>query len=363
MKVRLKINAKTLRDLGVRHLEKAVFAGALALLVASICWAFGRNRFEFTPREMAKISGNVRQAIKNSDPSATRQAPDYAKIAARIGVPIESGPYVARNWAVDGDASPTPRLRTTPSVQPVTGLRATSGRGAVAVAGDRGTRATRGIYWVVLTGVYDYGRQREEAEELFRPCLFRVPEVVGFKVERADATTPKDEADLRWASLDTAAALAQFRLFQGERRELAHWQTEDGRRQRASPGPVRPPGGPHRVGRREGLPAGPVAATAPSRLGRRYRGAGKSRSLPAGDGGKDARRRRWNKSRRSEEGSEEGSEEEAGRRSKYREHALARIIHERGTSPARCAMVTRSVSEANSVGHPRLRFGLRLARE
>jgi hypothetical protein len=42
---------------------------------------------------------------------------------------------------------------------------------------------------------------------------------------------------------------------------------------------------------------------------------------------------------------------------------LARIIHERGTSPARCAMVTRSVSEANSVGHPRLRFGLRLARE
>jgi hypothetical protein len=44
-------------------------------------------------------------------------------------------------------------------------------------------------------------------------------------------------------------------------------------------------------------------------------------------------------------------------------YALSRIIHERGTSPARCAMVTRSVSEANSVGHPRLRFGLRLARE
>ncbi len=38
---------------------------------------------------------------------------------------------------------------------------------------------------------------------------------------------------------------------------------------------------------------------------------------------------------------------------------LARMIHGQDDRGAECAIITRSVSEANSVSRPRLRFGLR----
>jgi hypothetical protein len=224
MKIKLKIDAKTLQDFGIRHVEKAVFGGAIAFLMLFVYQAFGRSVFPFTPEELTKISENVKLAIKNSDATATRQSPNYPMIATRIRLPIESRPYELKiPW--DLPVFPTPKTRPSLDARPITELRAASGHGQVTSTGDRGSRVPGGIYWVVLTGVYDYGGQRKEAEELYRSCLYRtakdIPEVVGFKVERADVTTPEDEAKLTWVSLDVAAALAKFKLFQGQGRELA----------------------------------------------------------------------------------------------------------------------------------------------
>jgi hypothetical protein len=48
---------------------------------------------------------------------------------------------------------------------------------------------------------------------------------------------------------------------------------------------------------------------------------------------------------------------------KTRRMGQARIIHGQDDRRAECAIVTRSVSEANSFSRPRLRFALRLGRE
>jgi len=261
MKLKVKFDAQSIKEFFIHHTEKIVFGGAVLVLLLLAYRAMGREQLNFKPEELTKWADEADRHIQSTPAKPSRTPTDYLKKGEGIRTPIEEQLYqYVAVWdplLFGGKA-----LRGVPPVFPVEELRVAAGHGAVPAntasgsgeAGGFGSGgmmpggampepgmmgmpgmmgssgpATEGLRWVVLTGVIPDAKQREEAlasfegTELPQPSWDRrqdIPELVYYKVERAEVSGESDHQQLTWTPIHVLKAMRRAQQFRGATRDV-----------------------------------------------------------------------------------------------------------------------------------------------
>jgi hypothetical protein len=259
MKLKVKFDSQSIKEFFIHHTEKIVFGGVLLILVLLGYRAMGREQLNFKPEDLTKAADDADRHIQSTPPKETRTLTDYLKKGEGIRTPIEEQLYqYVAVWdplLFGGKA-----LRGAPPLFPVEELRVAAGHGAVPARAGTGSseggfgsggmmpggmsepgmmgmpgmmggtgQAMEGLRWVVLTGVIPDAKQREEAlasfegTELPTPNWDRrqdIPEVVYYKVERAEVSSESDGQQLNWTPIHVLKAMLQAKQFGGTTRDV-----------------------------------------------------------------------------------------------------------------------------------------------
>ena len=214
MKIKLKIDKKTVQQFLIQHGEKIGLGCALLLVLLIVYSAFSTMRgqkFNKTPEELIKRVGEKETLIGQTKPETGLTVPDYVAKAKKSRDKIVEGPYA---YAVDINPAifPTRRLRPTPPLFAVQDLRPTAELGAFAVlarnaraGADRNATEVGGRRWVSLTGLVPVKKQETEYKEAFSGTVQQyspqtdVPDYLGYWVERIEVASPGDAVNPDWS--------------------------------------------------------------------------------------------------------------------------------------------------------------------
>jgi hypothetical protein len=245
MKLKLKLDKKTLLDFLIQNVEKIVF-GIITLIFLMMLYSSltGTSRYEKTPEQLqkdakagrdeierttfdgyteAKLSESSSTSAAGTSPTGTtgasatpttgslppampgKEIPDYVKQAKHSRDKIEEKPY-AMTAPLDKRLFRAKRLRTDPVVLTVQDMRAVAGMGAFQVVQrdadepGTGTERVRGKRWIVVTGLVPIEKQEAAYLEAFqaspgydaaRDC----PQYIGYWVQRLEVTGQEGELD------------------------------------------------------------------------------------------------------------------------------------------------------------------------
>lgn len=238
MKLKIRLDAQSIQEFSLAHVEKLVFGLMILVLFLFVYSALGRERLSFTPADLTRESEDADRYIETTEGKSTREVVAYGKKAPDIKAPIEEQHYQHLSlW--DPPLFDQKRKRGDPPLFPVEELRAAADRGPMPmtlVSGFRSTpgRMVEGVRWAVITGIIPDAKQREEALKAFagtqspraggdRDWRADVPQIVYYRIERAEVgdqaqDVPPDQ--LAWTPLHVRNAMKRAQEFRGSGREV-----------------------------------------------------------------------------------------------------------------------------------------------
>jgi hypothetical protein len=189
MKSKSKFDPKVIQQFFMDHTEKLVIGLVATLFLFFVYQSTLLDHYKKTPEELQQATSNASAKILNGP--ATKTAPKetpitpYADMIDQFKQPIDPGAYptpVGMFWKAD----PRLRLRESPEVLAAEQLRAIPGRGAVAEV-----NGTRGLRWIVVTGLVPYKKQLAEYQAKFASAtgydpVKDMPRYKGYFVQRAE---------------------------------------------------------------------------------------------------------------------------------------------------------------------------------
>ncbi len=207
MKPKVKLDADTIKQSLVEHVEKVLFGLVVLFFLFFVYRAIARERpIGFTPEVLKAEADEAEAKVRSSVTKAPDPRP-YGKDAKKIRDPIDEKVYLTKNrW--DGPIFPNPKPRLQPKLYALLEPRASAGMGAFSVMDtgrgpETGGMGMKGERWVVITGAFDWENQAKAYEDAFKDTLpldrrFDWPMYTYYRVERAevdpqDPNSPKDE--------------------------------------------------------------------------------------------------------------------------------------------------------------------------
>ncbi|HID78420.1 MAG TPA: hypothetical protein EYP56_20815 [Planctomycetaceae bacterium] len=227
MKGKMNFDLATVQQWLMDHVEKIVLASVVLVLLLFVYRAVTRGGYERTPEDLEQVVASAEQKIANGGFPVEADAENLAFGVERPELSVkgyeleELDPSI---WEKKG-------LRGMPDHYPVEDLRGTAGHGALAAAagfmsgeessapvmamGAGGTSPTKGVRWVVLTGLVPYAAQVEAYKEAFKDVEYHTPydqpRYFRVKVERAEVSDPSRPGQLKWEPVGVAGAWQQLR--------------------------------------------------------------------------------------------------------------------------------------------------------
>ena len=237
MKLKLKLDKKTIQDFLLQNVEKIVLGVVvlvfLLMLYSSLSTA---GRFDKTPEQLQADVAKGRHDIESTPPDPKLDVVDYVSQAKRSRVRIEEKPYVNPvTW--DPPLFESRPLRDAPPLFTVQDLRGSAGMGAFRTApaarldqperpaprAETDERALepgrlrpmmparaaggediRGQRWIVITGLVPIEKQETAYADTFKQSLGYDPQndypmYLGYWVERVEVASAADAANPDWS--------------------------------------------------------------------------------------------------------------------------------------------------------------------
>jgi len=207
MKPKVKLDADTIKQSLIEHVEKVLFGLVVLFFLFFVYRAIARERpIGFTPEELKAEADAAEAKVLSS----VTNAPGHRKFsneAKKLRDPIDEKDYLTKNYW-DPSPFPNPKPRLQPKLYALLEPRATAGMGAFSVMDtgrgpETGGMGMKGERWVVITGAIDWDNQVKSYEDAFKDTLpiaqrFDWPMYTYYRVERAevnpqDPNPPKDE--------------------------------------------------------------------------------------------------------------------------------------------------------------------------
>ena len=229
MKVKVKLDAKTLQELLLQNVEK-IGLGIVALIFLLMVYsAFNKvDRYERTPEQLIQAVQQGEETIKGTPPITDLKVQDYAARVERGRIPIKEKEYATVNrW--DPEIFPKKRPRPAPPLLAAHKLRGKADVGAfqmvatpeeIAAGGANpigggmfpgwqrpamtgSANEVRGQRWIVLTALVPIEKQELAFIEAFRNSKFfdpqnDVPRYLGYWIERVEVAGPSEAAKIDW---------------------------------------------------------------------------------------------------------------------------------------------------------------------
>ncbi len=229
MKVKVKLDVKTLQELLLQNVEK-IGLGVVALIFLLMVYsAFNKvDRYDRTPEQLIQAVQQGETTIEGTPPETDLKVQDYASLAERSRIPIKEKEYVTdRPW--DNRLFATRSLRGAPPLLAAHQLRGKADVGAFQMiatpeenaagranpigegmfpGGPRPTMTgsaneVRGQRWIVLTALVPIEKQELAFIEAFRSSKFfdpqnDVPRYLGYWIERVEVAGPSEAANIDW---------------------------------------------------------------------------------------------------------------------------------------------------------------------
>ena len=134
MKLKLKLDKKTLQEFFIEQSEKVAFGAVVVLVLLVVYFALAHGeRYGRTPAQLIKAALEGEKQMEQSRPEPGMTVADYVSKARRSRVHIEEKPYVFAA-VIDNPLFPPRLLRDMPPVYAVQQLRGAAERGAFRIA-------------------------------------------------------------------------------------------------------------------------------------------------------------------------------------------------------------------------------------
>jgi hypothetical protein len=191
MKSKAKFDPKVIQQFFVDHTEKLVIGLVAALFLYFIYQSTLLDHYKESPEKLQTATRDASDKIGKGPANMDEKLRDLVKNTNykdkidQFKMPIDPGKYpVSVNWTWRVD--PRLHLRVSPRIIAPTKLRAIPGRGAIADG-----NGTRGMRWIVLTGLVPYKDQLAEYSKTFAQAtaydpVKDVPKYIGYFVQRAE---------------------------------------------------------------------------------------------------------------------------------------------------------------------------------
>jgi len=250
MKLKLKLDKKTLQEFFIEQSEKVVFGAVVVLVLLVVFFALAHaERYGRTPAQLVKAALEGEKQMEQSRPESGVTVADYVSKAKRSRVHIEEKPY-AYSVTIDEPLFPQRRLRDMPPVYAVQQLRGAAERGAFRIgtkeaaardeparpprggrrppavaAVNRSDEEIRGQRWVSLVALVPVEKQLTAFKEAFSGTVYSdpqrdVPDYLDFQVERVEVASPGEAADPDW---EKAKSKKTFTLKAAVRKAEDEW--------------------------------------------------------------------------------------------------------------------------------------------
>lgn len=221
MKLKLKLDKKTLQEFFLQNVEKFVLGIAVLFFLAMAYGALtGVERYQKTPEQLSTAVQEGQRTLEQTTPDPSLVAvTDYAGQAKRILEPLKVDPYITK-IAWDDPLFRRRGPRSEPPFFTVQQLRGAAGKGAMQVMGGTagmpgggggaaaGGSTVQGKRWVVLTALVPIERQELAYSEVFKSSIHYDaandhPVYRGYWVQRAEVESPGDVANVDWERAKT----------------------------------------------------------------------------------------------------------------------------------------------------------------
>ncbi|MGO9108789.1 MAG: hypothetical protein ACLP9L_06110 [Thermoguttaceae bacterium] len=213
MKSKKKFDPKVIQQFFIDHTEKLVIGLVAVLFLFFAYTSVTLPGYSNKPDDFKKVTEKALNRI--AEGPATKKSDDLTKFSLyadeidRFKTPIDPGEYPTRpsfNWK----PIPPRRLRAMPEVFAVEHLRAIPGRGAILGGGG-----TRGMRWIVVTGLVPYKKQLAEYRAKFDGAAWNVPledvpKYAGYFVQRAEVIPGSEPKWSTFMAFDPNEAAAKI---------------------------------------------------------------------------------------------------------------------------------------------------------
>lgn len=230
MKVKVKLDTKTLQELLLQNVEK-IGLGVVALIFLLMVYsAFTKvDPYERTPEQLIQAVQQGEGTIEETLPETDLKVQDYAALAERSRIPIKVKGYVTDRGCWNPEIFSKKRPRPAPPLLVAHKLRGKADVGAfqmvaipeeIAAGGENpigegmfprrppsamtgSANEVRGQRWIVLTALVPIEKQELAFIEAYKPCKgFNaqndVPRYLGYWIERVEVAGPSGAANIDW---------------------------------------------------------------------------------------------------------------------------------------------------------------------
>ena len=231
MKVKVKLDAGSLKELILEHIEK-IGLGIVALIALFIVYsAFGNaNSIDKTPAQLNQAADQADRAIEATTVAEAEglnelNITDYAARAVSFRTPVQEAEYKTpivwspplyqpKQRRIEPPLLAAAQLRAKADYGPVMKMVAVEPDAAAVGPGNPApigmaatTNEVRGDRWVVVTALVPISKQEEAYFECYRNCVLPtqndVPVYLGYWVQRVELNSPTAPADIDWSKAET----------------------------------------------------------------------------------------------------------------------------------------------------------------
>ncbi len=202
MKLKVRLDQKTIQEFFLQHLEKMVLAIVVLLFLFMVYSALmGVERYRKTPDQLIQSVKEGERTVASTEPTPVTLT-DYVSLAQRSREPTPETPYATTaTW--DPSLFQKKELRPVPPVYTVHQLRGAADKGTLAAAGGPRASSVRGKRWVTVTGLVPLEQQEQAYVDALRTAVSYEPgkdrpAYLGFWVQRAEVKSPAEAANPDW---------------------------------------------------------------------------------------------------------------------------------------------------------------------
>ena len=219
MKVKMKLDAKTAKELLLQHAEKIGF-GIVVLIVLFMVYSAltGAETYQKTPEQLSQAADQAERTIEQTPVELDLKVHDYVARARGSRIPIEAADYKHEIVWTPPLFQPKP-LREAPPLWSAQQLRGAADFGAIQevvvdqdAAANPGGRMTgmrsgsevRGERWIAVTALVPIVKQAQAYVESYANCRYPnpqydVPSYLGYWVQRVEVSGPTAIEDIDWS--------------------------------------------------------------------------------------------------------------------------------------------------------------------
>lgn len=238
--MKIKLDADSLKELCLNHLEKVIFAFFVLFFLMTVWSSLGLKGLDKKPSELQNVVTRAKENLEREQEVVT-PVEDYLTLVDTITKPIQLE-ELETPVAWNPPLFPARKKREEPKILTLEELQVVSGRGKVnrssgsitgsisemmedEADGEEETEdyyeatpnsTTRGLYWCIVTGAIPYKKQEESFLDALggagQLTLRDEPTYYSYMIERAEVPLDGDMAKLQWEKLEIGPKGDNFQI-------------------------------------------------------------------------------------------------------------------------------------------------------